>query len=82
MGMMTASFGSLIRDSLLGREPVLLGPDIYVTAALLGAVSYVVLAAQVATAPFAMPIAIALAFALRAAALLMNLQLPKYRSQR
>ena len=28
MGMMTATFGSLIRDSLLGRPPVLLEPDI------------------------------------------------------
>ncbi len=43
MGMMTASFGSLIRDTLLQRSAVLLEPDIYVTAALLNAGSYVVL---------------------------------------
>jgi uncharacterized membrane protein YeiH len=45
MGVMSASFGGLLRDTLLGRDSVLLGRDIYVTAALAGAVSYVLLLA-------------------------------------
>ena len=78
MGMMTASFGSLIRDSLLGRPPVLLEPNIYVTAALLGAGGYTVLQSFPATAPLAMPVAMAAAFALRALAIIFDLRLPKY----
>jgi uncharacterized membrane protein YeiH len=78
MGMMTATFGSLIRDGLLGRPPVLLEPDIYVTAAALGAVSYVALDAQPWGRQIALPAAVAAAFALRAAAILLDLRLPKY----
>ena len=78
MGMMTATFGSLIRDGLLGRPPVLLEPDIYVTAAALGAVSYVVLESQPWAREVALPLAVAAAFSLRAAAILFDLRLPKY----
>lgn len=78
MGMMTATFGSIIRDTLLNQEPVLLGPEIYVTAALLGSASYLALQAIPATAALAMPIAILLAFTLRASAILFDLRLPKY----
>ena len=79
MGMMTATFGSLIRDGLLGRPPVLLEPDIYVTAAALGAVSYVVFIGQDWGRAVALPLAVAAAFALRGAAILFDLRLPKYR---
>lgn len=78
MGMMTASFGSLIRDSLLGQPSVLLGPEIYVSAALLGATSYAGLSAFTLTATIALPVSIALAFSLRAGALLFDWRLPKY----
>ena len=80
MGMMTASFGSLIRDGLLGRQPVLLEPNIYVTAALVGAGGYTLLQALPLTASVAMPLAMASAFALRAMAIVYDLRLPKYRS--
>ncbi|WP_116364120.1 trimeric intracellular cation channel family protein [Parahaliea mediterranea] len=79
MGMMTASFGSLIRDSLLNRPPVLLGPEIYVTAALLGSTSFTLLAQWPQTAAIALPLSMAAAFALRAGALLFDWRLPKYR---
>jgi uncharacterized membrane protein YeiH len=78
MGMMTATFGSIIRDTLLNQEPVLLGPEIYVTAALLGSASYLALQAMPATAALATPVAILLAFSLRASAILFDLRLPKY----
>ncbi|TXS95927.1 trimeric intracellular cation channel family protein [Parahaliea maris] len=80
MGMMTASFGSLIRDSLLNRPPVLLGPEIYVTAALLGAASFTLLQQFPETATLALPLSMTAAFALRAGALLFDLRLPKYRA--
>lgn len=79
MGMMTATFGSLIRDGLLGRPPVLLEPDIYVTAAALGAVSYVLFIGQDWGQAVALPLAVVAAFALRGAAILFDLRLPKYR---
>ena len=78
MGMMTASFGSLIRDSLLGRPPVLLEPNIYVTAALLGAGGYTILQAFPPTAALAMPVAMAAAFTLRSMAIIFDLRLPKF----
>ena len=78
MGMMTASFGSLIRDGLLGRPPVLLEPDIYVTAALVGAGGYIVLQSFEPTQSLAMPLAMASAFLLRGFAIIYDLRLPKY----
>jgi len=80
MGVMSATFGSLIRDTLLNREPVLLGPEIYVTAALLGATCYTVLfSLSGLDSQAALLIAVTLAFALRAAALLRGWRLPNYR---
>ena len=79
MGMMTASFGSLIRDTLLARPPVLLEPNIYVTAALLGAASYTVIQSLPALSGFALPLSVAAAFLLRASAIVFDLRLPKYR---
>jgi uncharacterized membrane protein YeiH len=78
LGMMTATFGSLIRDTLLNQEPVLLGPEIYVTAALLGSVSYIALQSFELTGFIALPISIILAFLLRACAIVYDLRLPKY----
>ena len=79
MGMMTASFGSLIRDTLLGRPPVLLEPNIYVTAALLGAASYTLILSLPVLSSFALPLSVAAAFLLRASAIVFDLRLPKYR---
>ena len=78
LGMMTATFGSLIRDTLLNQRPVLLEPEIYVTATILGACSYIVLHALPETSGLAVPVAIGLAFALRASAIVFDLRLPKY----
>ena len=80
MGVMSASFGSLIRDTLLNRSPVLLEPEIYVTAALLGAASYALLAGMPWLDDGAvLLLAMAGAFALRAAAIALDLRLPNYR---
>ncbi|MEH6516010.1 MAG: trimeric intracellular cation channel family protein [Halioglobus sp.] len=78
MGVMTATFGSMIRDALLNQDPVLLGPEIYVSAALLGALSYTLMQAYSPVPGFSVPVAIGLAFALRASAILFDLRLPKY----
>ena len=80
LGMMTATFGSIIRDTLLNRHPVLLEPEIYVTAAGLGAVSYVVLTELSVTEPVATLTAMFLALGLRACAIAFGWRLPKYNS--
>ncbi|MFN3313153.1 MAG: trimeric intracellular cation channel family protein [Hyphomonas sp.] len=40
MGMITASFGGILRDQLAGEPSVLLRPEIYISAALAGAAVY------------------------------------------
>jgi len=80
MGVMSASFGGLIRDTLLGRESVLLGPEIYVTAALAGSTSYVVLRWWDPLTPSAaLLLAMLPAFVLRAGAIQFGWRLPRYR---
>jgi len=44
MGIMTAAFGGLIRDVLAGEPPLLLHREIYASAALAGAIVYVLFA--------------------------------------
>ncbi|WOJ94422.1 TRIC cation channel family protein [Congregibacter variabilis] len=80
MGVMSASFGGLIRDTLLGRESVLLGVEIYVTAALVGAGAYVALVSSALLSPSnALLIAMVPAFVLRAGAIQAGWRLRSYR---
>ncbi len=80
MGMMTASFGSLIRDTLLQRDVVLLEPDIYVTAALLGAACYALLDHFKVASEIALWVSVMAAFGLRALAIVLQLRLPRFNS--
>ena len=41
MGIITATFGGIIRDVLGGEVPLILRKEIYVTAALLGAATFI-----------------------------------------
>ena len=41
MGVMTATFGGILRDVISGEPSVLLSDEIYITAAVLGSASYV-----------------------------------------
>lgn len=81
MGVMTATFGGVIRDILGGESPLVLRKEIYVTAALAGACAYVGLTA------FGMPEVIAtaagftLCFGIRALALHYHWSLPVYRAR-
>ncbi len=81
MGMITPTFGSIMRDIILDREPVLLGPEIYVTAALVGGIVYLALEAVLHNETIAILIAIQLSFAVRAAAMIWDLRLPKFASK-
>ncbi|MCA1490224.1 trimeric intracellular cation channel family protein [Sinorhizobium alkalisoli] len=75
-GMLTATFGGILRDLLAGEPSVLLRPEIYVTAALVGAGGFVL--ATIAGLPLAASSAlgVAAAFAVRGGALRYGWTLP------
>jgi uncharacterized membrane protein YeiH len=77
MGTMTATFGGLLRDVVANRDPLLLKEDIYATAALFGALAYALLRSSPATEALAFGGGFLAAFALRGAAILFRLSLPK-----
>ncbi len=78
MGVITGTVGGMLRDVLAGRPSILMRPELYVTAAALSA-SLTVLGTLADITNWWTWIAAALAgFALRLAAILMNLALPAY----
>lgn len=78
MGMITPTFGSMIRDILSDRQPELLQPEIYVTASIVGGVCFI-LSEQVLTNPqLSILLAALSAFLVRSAAIVYNLRLPKF----
>lgn len=79
MGMITPTFGSIIRDILLDRSPVLLQPEIYVSAAITGSVSYLIFNSLWENPDISTILAIACAFLVRAAAIIFDLRLPKFK---
>lgn len=79
MGVLTASFGGVIRDVLAGQPSVLLGREVYVTAAALGAFTYVVLALLGLPNIVAEGAGVLAGFGLRAGALLRGWSLPAFR---
>ena len=81
MGMLTATFGGILRDLLAGEPSVLLRPEIYVTAALAGAGVFTG-AYLVGLPDFAAALAaFATAFAIRGGALKFGWRLPTYRGR-
>ncbi|MFY0700775.1 MAG: trimeric intracellular cation channel family protein [Bermanella sp.] len=79
MGMITPTFGSIIRDILLDRQPVLLQPEIYVSAAISGSVSYLLFIHLFEQPDLSILLAISTAFCVRAAAIIWDLRLPKFK---
>jgi uncharacterized membrane protein YeiH len=79
-GMLSATFGGILRDILTGEPSVIMRPEIYVTAAMAGAAAYTL--AVIAGLPVGMAAALAaiLAFAIRGGAIMKGWTLPKYRS--
>lgn len=81
MGVMTSTFGGLIRDILGGESPLILRKEIYVTAALAGASAYVALVALGVSNAVATGCGFALCFSIRALALHYHWSLPVYRAR-
>ncbi|HYE46077.1 MAG TPA: trimeric intracellular cation channel family protein [Caulobacter sp.] len=79
MGMMTATFGGVLRDVVAGEPSVLLRREIYVSAAILGAIVFVMLAGFGLDRILAGLIGFGCAFALRAAAIRWGLAWPGFK---
>lgn len=77
MGVLTATAGGIIRDVTAGEPSVLLSREIYITAALLAAVTYVA-AQPLIGADLASLAGFAAGVALRLAAMLLGWRLPSY----
>ncbi|MEI3854210.1 MULTISPECIES: trimeric intracellular cation channel family protein [Ensifer] len=80
-GMLTATFGGILRDLLAGEPSVLLRPEVYVTAALIGAGAFVL--ATIAGLPLAAAstLGVISAFAVRGGALKFGWTLPTGKAQ-
>jgi uncharacterized membrane protein YeiH len=78
MATVTATFGGVVRDVLCNEVPLVLKQEIYATAALAGAGVYVGLVALDLNAGAAAVIAALVTFAVRAAAIVFNIQSPKF----
>lgn len=81
MGVVTATFGGIIRDILGGEVPVLLRKEIYVTAALAGALVYVGGRALALGEPYALLAGFFACLVVRGLALWFGWSLPPYRAR-
>jgi uncharacterized membrane protein YeiH len=79
MGIITATFGGIIRDVLGAESPVVLSREIYVTAALLGAAAFVGGSLLGLPREVAILVGLVAGFALRGAALHWGWSLPRYK---
>ncbi len=81
MGVISATFGGIIRDMLGGESPLILRKEIYVTAALAGASAFVALVALDVPPAVAAIAGFAVCFVIRALALHYGWSLPVYRAR-
>ncbi len=81
MGMLTATFGGILRDILAGEPSVLLRPEIYVSATLAGAALYTACDLAGLPQPVSGLIGFAAAFAVRGGALRFGWSFPAYKSR-
>ncbi len=79
MGVVTATFGGIIRDVLAGETPVILSREIYVSAALLSSFAFVMALYVSMPRPTALAIGFASGLSMRAAALYWGWSLPRYK---
>lgn len=78
MGAATACFGGMVRDVLAQQPSIILQQEVYITAALVGGGTYLLLLQLGLGMNLAAPIAIVAAFAVRGAAIARNLRLPAF----
>jgi uncharacterized membrane protein YeiH len=81
LGVLTATFGGVIRDVLAGEPSVILRRELYITAAFAGALVFVLLASTAVPFWIAAAAGFLVAFGVRAGALLQGWALPVYRTR-
>lgn len=81
MGVITATFGGMIRDVLCGESPLILQGEIYATAALAGGIVYVMVDDLVPAKWIAVVAGVGIALSIRGAAIIFHLSLPTFRGQ-
>ena len=82
MGMLTGTFGGILRDVLAGEPSVLMRKEIYITAAMAGAAVFVAAAdAAGLPLPYAAAAGFVTAFGIRGGALAFGWTLPAYKSR-
>ncbi|TCZ66596.1 trimeric intracellular cation channel family protein [Roseicella aquatilis] len=79
LGVVTASFGGVVRDVICNEIPLLLRKEIYALAALAGAATFVLLRMQGIWRDPALLAGMGVAFTIRAIAILRGWSLPAYR---
>ena len=79
MGVITACFGGIIRDVLGKEDSIIFSHEIYVTAAVVSAASYISFSALGLSRELAVGLALAAGFGLRAGALAFGWSLPRYK---
>ncbi len=79
MGVLTATAGGIIRDTLSGEPSIVLGSEIYISASALAGALFVVLLLLGVSLPIAAILGFAAGFTLRAGALARGWSLPSYR---
>ena len=79
MGVITATFGGMTRDILGGESPVILRSEIYATAALIGAATFVLATSAGLPREIGFAAGFLLGAAVRFGALRWNWSLPRYR---
>lgn len=81
MGMMTATFGGLLRDVICNETPLILGKEIYATCAALAAVTHIGLSEFGLSLEMAAAGGIAVGFISRGLGIVKGLSLPTYKSR-
>ena len=78
MGIITAIFGGIIRDTLSGSPSLLLSKELYATPVLLGLSIFVTLNHYYPNPSLNVPLCVAMIFMMRACAIFYKLELPKW----
>lgn len=79
LGVITATFGGMMRDVISEERPLILKPELYATAALAAAATYLGAASLSASTWVAAIIAVIVGFGLRAGAIVFGWSLPRYK---
>ena len=80
-GVLTATFGGVLRDILAGDPSVLLRPEIYITCALLGSSTFIVVYFFGAPLYAASAAGVLMAFGIRSGALIFGWTFPPYKGK-